>query len=610
MADIEMPQLGETVTEGTITRWFKQVGDSIAEDEPLFEVSTDKVDSEVPSPVSGTLTEILVDEGDTVDVGTKLAVVGDADDAPDDSSGDADSGDADSEDASPAAAPEAPETPVTDDAPSPSASGSHGGGDVDRQDQHFDIVVIGGGPGGYATALYGASAGLDVAIVESNKWGGTCLNVGCIPAKELLETASVYRTIGEAAEFGFTVGEVGIDWSKTLERKQGVIDTLVGGLQGLLKNRKVTMFEGRGTLGAGHKVTISASGSGDGESDDAGSEETVVSGDAVVIATGSLPRTIPGFEVDGTIVMTSDEFLSMPELPATAAVIGGGAIGCEFASTMSDMGTSVTILEALPKILPGCDDDVTRAVQQSFKKRDIDVKADVKVSGHEPNKKGGGTTISYGDGETLAVDVVVVSVGRKPNTDALGLDDTGVVLSDRGFVEVDELCRTGEPGVWSVGDCIATPALAHVAFAEGILVVKDILGEDPIPVDYTNVPWAIYCHPEVAFAGLSESAAKDAGYDVVTSKHRWTGNGRAMIVGQTEGLVKIIAEKDDDGKAGRILGVHLCGPWATEQLGQGYLAVNWEATVDEVAHFIQPHPTLSELFGESVLAMTGRSLHG
>ncbi len=461
------------------------------------------------------------------------------------------------------------------------------------------MVVIGGGPGGYATALYGASAGLNIALIEKNKIGGTCLNVGCIPAKELLETAHVYRTLMGAAEFGFTVGDVGIDWSTTLERKQKVVDTLVGGLGQLLKGRKVTVFDGHGRLHAGHKVSIEGGESG----------SVTISGDSVVIAPGSLPRTIPGFDVDGEIVLTSDEFLSMPELPERAAVIGGGAIGCEFASTMADMGTEVTILEALPKILPGCDDDVTRAVQQSFKKRKIDVLAGVQVSGHEPGKKGG-TTINYGEGETLEVDVVVVSVGRRPNTDDLGLDGTGVKLSDRGFVVVDDWCRTGEAGVWSVGDCIATPALAHVAFAEGILVVKDILGEDPIPVDYANVPWAIYCHPEVAFAGLSESAAKEAGYDVVTSKHRWTGNGRAMIVGDTEGLVKIIAEKDANGKAGRILGVHLCGPWATEQLGQGYLAVNWEATVDEVAHFIQPHPTLSELFGESVLAMTGRSLHG
>ena len=607
MADIQMPQLGETVTEGTITRWFKQVGDSVAEDEPLFEVSTDKVDSEVPSPVSGTLTEILVAEGDTVDVGTKLAVVGDAGDAPAPSGGDdAASSDADTGEAAaatPAEAPQAPEQPSGGDAPaerSPApAAGSHAGGDVDRQDDHFDVVVIGGGPGGYATALYGASAGLNIALIEKNKLGGTCLNVGCIPAKELLETAHVYRTVKGAAEFGFTVGDVGIDWSTTLERKQKVVDTLVGGLGQLLKGRKVTVYDGHGRLHAGHTVSIEGGESG----------SVTISGDSVVIAAGSLPRTIPGFDVDGEIVLTSDEFLSMPELPEKAAVIGGGAIGCEFASTMADMGTEVTILEALPKILPGCDDDVTRAVQQSFKKRKIDVKAGVKVGGHEP-RQDGGTTIDYGEGETLDVDVVVVSVGRRPNTDDLGLDGTDVQLSDRGFVEVDERCRTGEAGVWAVGDCIATPALAHVAFAEGIVVVKDILGEDPIPVDYVNVPWAIYCHPEVAFAGLSESAAKDAGYDVVTSKHRWTGNGRAMIVGDTEGLVKIIAEKDGNGKAGRILGVHLCGPWATEQLGQGYLAVNWEATVDEVAHFIQPHPTLSELFGESVLAMTGRSLHG
>ena len=606
MADIEMPQLGETVTEGTITRWFKQVGDQVAEDEPLFEVSTDKVDSEVPSPVSGTLTEILVEEGDTVDVGTKLAVVGDAG-ASDGGEGAAaeepqtqpdQEPEVDEEAASEASAPVQPQQP-TQPEHIPATVTAHGGGEVDRQEQHFDLVVIGGGPGGYAAALYGASAGLDIALIEKNKLGGTCLNVGCIPAKELLESAHVHRTLLGAAEFGFEIGDIGINWSRTIERKQEVVDKLVGGLGQLLKSRKVTVFDGHGKLEAGHKVAISGGESGD----------VAVSGDSVVIATGSLPRTIPGFDVDGEVVMTSDEFLSMDPLPSTAVVIGGGAIGCEFASTLSDMGTEVTILEALDQIIPGCDADVVRAVGQSFKKRKIHVKTGVKVSGHQP-KEGGGTTVSYGEGESIEVDVVVVSVGRRPNTDDLDLDGTAVSIGERGFVDVDDRCRTGEPGVWAVGDCIATPALAHVAFAEGIVAIKDILEEDPIPVDYTNVPWAIYCHPEVAFAGLTEQAAEDAGFDVVTSKHRWTGNGRAMIIGDTEGVVKIIAEKGADGRAGRILGVHLCGPWATEQLGQGYLAVNWEATVDEVAHFIQPHPTLSELFGESVLAMTGRSLHG
>jgi dihydrolipoamide dehydrogenase len=610
MADVSMPQLGETVTEGTITRWFKQVGDQVSEDEPLFEVSTDKVDSEVPSPVGGTVTEILVAEGDTVDVGTVLARIGDAGDAP---APDAAPETEEASAAEPAAEPEVAEATASESAapvqpeqpaepapePQPASAGGHAGGEVDRQEQHFDVVVIGGGPGGYAAALYGASAGLEIALIEKGKLGGTCLNVGCIPAKELLESAHVHRTLLGAAEFGFEIGEVGINWSRTIERKQEVVDKLVGGLGQLLKSRKVTMFDGHGKLQAGHKVTISGGDSGD----------VAVSGDAVIIATGSLPRTIPGFDVDGEIVMTSDEFLSMDPLPSSAVVIGGGAIGCEFASTLSDMGAEVTILEALDQIIPGCDADVVRAVGQSFKKRKIDVRTGVKVTGHQP-RDGGGTTVSFGDGETIDVDVVVVSVGRRPNTDDIGLDGTQVSVGERGFVEVDERCRTGEPGVWSVGDCIATPALAHVAFVEGMVAIKDILGEDPVPVDYVNVPWAIYCHPEVAFAGLTEQAAKDAGFDVATSKHRWMGNGRALIIGDTEGVVKIVAEKDADGRAGRILGVHLCGPWATEQLGQGYLAVNWEATVDEVAHFIQPHPTLSELFGESVLAMTGRSLHG
>ena len=587
MAEVEMPQLGETVTEGTITQWFKKVGDVVAEDEPLFEVSTDKVDSEVPSPVSGTVTEILIAEGETVDVGTVLARVGGSS-APDRAAEPTEATEpAVTEPAEPTEAvePAAASTPTA--VPEPDG--------LDR----YDVVVIGGGPGGYATALYGAAAGLNIALIEKGKLGGTCLNVGCIPAKELLETAHVYRTVRTASEFGVITDEPTINWSTTLERKQGVVDKLVGGLGQLLKGRKVTVLDGHGRLHANHRVTVSGGASGDVE----------LVGDSVVLAPGSVVRTIPGFEIDGTTILTSDEFLSIPDLPTTAAVIGGGAIGCEFASTMADMGTEVTVLEALPKILPGCDKDITRVVEKSFKKRSIAVKAGVSVKGHSP-REGGGTTVSYGDGEKLDVDIVVVSVGRKPNTDDLGLDGTAVSLDERGFIQIDDACRTAERGVYAVGDCNPSPALAHVAFAEGILVVKDILGEPVVPVDYGGVPWCIYCHPEVAFAGHSEESAKAAGYDVAVSKHRFTGNGRAMIVGETDGMVKIIAEVDSDGKAGRILGVHMVGPWVTEQLGQGYLAVNWEATVDEVAHFIQPHPTMSELFGESVLAMTGRGLHG
>ena len=427
--------------------------------------------------------------------------------------------------------------------------------------------------------------------------GGTCLHVGCVPAKELLETASVRRAVESAASFGITVGEPSLDFSVTQTRKQSIVDNLWKGLEGLLKRRKVTVYDGIGTLGADHLVKVSGGSSGDVE----------LVGTHVVLASGSVPRTIPGFEVDGTRVVTSDEVLSLQTLPATAVVIGGGAIGCEFASMMSDLGTQVTILEGLPKILPGCDEDITKIVLKSFKDRGIDVRTGVSVNGHVPNADG--TTVQFGDGESITVETVVVSVGRRPLSENLDLAGTAVAISERGHVVVDELCRTAEPGVYAAGDLIATPALAHVGFAEGMLIIKDILGEDPIPLDYGNVPWCIYCHPEVSFVGHTEASAKEAGFDVVVSKHKFNGNGRAMIVGETDGMIKVIAEKRADGTGGRLLGVHMVGPWVTEQLGQAYLAVNWEATADEVAQFIQPHPTLSELFGETVLGLTGRSLH-
>ncbi len=461
---------------------------------------------------------------------------------------------------------------------------------------HFDLIVIGGGPAGYGAALYGASAGLDIAVVEKDKVGGTCLHRGCIPAKELLETAHVFRTVAGAATFGVESSAPNLQFGTTMDRKQEVVDKLFNGLSGLLKHRKVTVFNGTGTLRADRSVQVTGA---DGDS-------TQITGDAVILAAGSVPRTIPGFEVGGP-VLTSDEVFEMTEKPHKVAVIGGGAIGCEFASMLADLGSEVTILEALPQILPGVDKDVVNVVLRSFKGRGIDVRTGVKVTGHAPG--GSGTTISLEGADPLDVDAVIVSVGRRPLSESLGLAGSGVVVDERGFVVVDELCRTAVDGVWAVGDLISTPGLAHVGYAEAILVVKQLLGDPVVPVDYDRVAWCIYCHPEVAFVGLSEQAAKDAGFDVVTTKHRWGGNSRALIIGDTEGVVKVIAEKQPDGTGGRLLGVHMAGPWVTEQLGQGYLAVNWEATVDEVAHFIQPHPSLSESFGEAVLALTGRSLN-
>jgi dihydrolipoamide dehydrogenase len=463
----------------------------------------------------------------------------------------------------------------------------------------FDLVVIGGGPGGYAAALYGASAGLKVALVEKDALGGTCLNRGCIPAKAFLETAAVKRHVDHSAEFGIeSGGSATVNFARTQERKQGIVAGLVGGIAAMCKGRKVEVFNGVGSLGAGRTVTVAM---GDGSS-------ATITGDAVLLATGSVPRLIPGFERGGPI-MTSDEVLDLDTLPARVAVIGGGAIGCEFASTFADLGSEVTILEGLPKILPGLDADLAKVVEKSFKKKKISIRTGVMVNGHTPTGKGA-TTVDFGDGESVEVDVVVVSVGRRPFADQLGLDGTAVVVDQRGFVEVDEYCQTGEPSVYAIGDLINTPQLAHVGYAEAILVVKHLLDESPMPIMYDRVPWAIYCHPEVAWAGPGEAEAKQAGYDVVVSKHPFKFNSRAQILGETEGLVKIIAKKRPDGTPGQVLGVHMVGPWVTEQLSGGYLAVNWEASVDEVAEFIQPHPSLSELFGETALAMTGRSFSG
>ena len=461
----------------------------------------------------------------------------------------------------------------------------------------FDLVVVGGGPGGYASAFYGASAGLSVALVEKDTIGGTCLNRGCIPAKAFLETAAARRHVEHAAEFGIAATLGATDFAVAQARKQKIVDGLVKGLTGLVKAKKVTYVLGVGALNADNSVTVTA----------ADGTKTELTGKNVVLAAGSVPRVIPGFEPGGP-VMTSDEVLMLDRIPARIAVIGGGAIGCEFASTFVDLGAEVTILEGLPKILPGLDADLANVVVRSFGKKKIAIKTGVAVTGHTPTGNGS-TVVSFGEGEKLEVDAVIVSVGRRPFTDQLGLANTKVAVSDRGFVEVDAYCRTNVANVYAVGDLINTPQLAHVAYAEAILVVKQVLGETAIPVDYDRVPWAIYCSPEVAWAGPGEEAAKAAGYDVVVAKHQFRANSRAMIIGETDGLVKIIAKKNPDGTAGQVLGVHMVGPWVTEQLSGGYLAVNWEATVEEIAHVIQPHPSLSELFGETVMSLTGRSIN-
>jgi dihydrolipoyl dehydrogenase len=459
--------------------------------------------------------------------------------------------------------------------------------------EQFDVVVLGGGPGGYAAALYGASAGLRVAMIENHRVGGTCLHRGCIPAKELLQTAEVLRTVSNAKEFGVDAGQQPtLDLGTSQTRKQQVVDRLTRGLEGLLKNRSVTVVPGTGSIidaGARH-VRVSD-----------GSE---LMGTGLVLATGSLPRSLPGLEFDGERILHSDHVLMLDEVPGRVLIIGAGAIGCEFASLLSDIGSDVTLVEALPRILPGVDVEAADIVARSFKKRGVSLHTSVRVTGIDGARE---LTVSYEspDGaDHVVVDKVIVSIGRRPRSEGINLEGSRVEVDERGFIRVDELMRTTVPGVFAVGDVVDSPQLAHVGFAEAIVAIKTILGEAAVPVAYDKVPWGIYCHPEVAFSGYTEEHARELGHDVVTAVHRFGGNSRALIIGEPEGLVKIVAQRD-----GPILGVHIAGPWATELLQEGYLAVNWEATPAEVGEFIHPHPTLSELFGESALALTGRSLH-
>jgi dihydrolipoamide dehydrogenase len=455
----------------------------------------------------------------------------------------------------------------------------------------YDVVIIGGGPGGYAAGLYAHNFGLSVALVEKDTVGGTCLLRGCIPAKTWLQAAEVFTTVKDAASFGVMSSEPTFDWAAGLERKQKIVNGLVRGVSGLLKSRDVEIIDGFGRLAGPNRVEV-----------DTADGVRELEARAIVLATGSVPSTIPGFEFDGVHIVSSDHALDWPSQPPRVGIVGGGIIGCEFASLLIDLGSEVTIIEMLDQILPGFDDDAAQELRKQLQRRKVSINTGVGVSGYEVTDSG--VQLGFGD-QTVEVDAVLVAVGRRPLTDGIGLEATKVEM-ERGFVRVDlETMLTAEPGVYAVGDIVAgTPGLAHGAFAEAIAAITHIATGDTAAVDYRAVPSVVYTHPEAAQVGMTESQANAAGIATTVHIHSFVGVGRAQIIGKNKGFVKIVAQEN-----GPIIGASVVGPHAGELIHELMYAVGWEALPAEAAAFIHAHPTLSEAVGETLMAVAGRGLH-
>ena len=449
----------------------------------------------------------------------------------------------------------------------------------------FDLVILGGGSGGYACALRAAQLGLSVVLIEKDKVGGTCLHRGCIPTKALLHAGEIADNARHASDFGVKAEFLSMDMLAVNAYKDGVISKLYKGLQGLVKSRNVTVVEGHGRLIAKNQVEVNG---------------TVYSGKNILLATGSYPKTLPGLDIDGTQIVTSDEAMSFDYVPKSVIVLGGGVIGCEFASVWNSFGAEVTIIEGLPRLVALEDETSSKQLERAYRKRGIKFEVGIKFA--SATKGPEGVTVTLENGATHTADVLLVAVGRGPVSAGLGYEEQGISM-DRGYILVDNKCLTNVPGIWAVGDLIPTLQLAHVGFAEGILVAEEIAGLNPRPINYDGVPRVTYSEPEVASVGLTTAQAKERGYDVVEISYDLAGNGKANIL-KTSGSVKLVAQKD-----GPVLGVHMVGSRVGELLAEGQLIFNWEATAADVAPLIHAHPTLSEALGEAHLALAGKPLH-
>jgi dihydrolipoamide dehydrogenase len=449
----------------------------------------------------------------------------------------------------------------------------------------FDLVILGGGSGGYAAALRGAQLGLSVALIEKDKLGGTCLHRGCIPTKALLHAGEIADNSRHASEFGVNAQFISMDMVAVNAYKDGVVSKLHKGLQGLVKSRNITYVEGTGRLVSPNTVQVN------GEN---------YTGKNLILATGSYPRTLPGLEIDGTQIVTSEEAMAFTHVPKSVIVLGGGVIGCEFASVWNSFGAEVTIIEGLPRLVALEDESSSKLLERAFRKRKINFVTGVRFA--SAVKSSTGVTVTLEDGTTHTADVLLVAVGRGPVTAGIGYEEQGIAM-DRGYITVDDKCRTNIPGIWAVGDIIPTLQLAHVGFAEGIMVAEEIAGLNPRPINYDGVPKVTYSEPEVASVGLSTAVAKERGYDVVELSYDLAGNGKANIL-KTSGSIKLVAQKD-----GPILGIHMVGSRVGELLAEAQLIFNWEADASDVAQHIHAHPTLSEAMGEAHMALAGKPLH-
>jgi dihydrolipoamide dehydrogenase len=453
----------------------------------------------------------------------------------------------------------------------------------------YDIVVLGGGSGGYACALRAAELGKRVALIEKDRVGGTCLHRGCIPTKALLHAAEVADYTRESATVGVRSTFEGIDVPGVQSYKDSVVDRLWKGLQSTIASRKIDTIEGAGRLESPNSVRVG---------------DTIYEAGHIVLGTGSAPRSLPGLEIDGERVITSDHALKLDRVPGSVIVLGGGVIGVEFASVWRSFGAEVTIVEMLPQLVPLEDETSAKLLQRAFRRRGIRFELGARFESVKHTDTGVAVTLE--GGKTLDADLLLVAVGRGPVSADLGYEEVGVTM-ERGFVKVDPLCRTNLPSISAVGDLINTPQLAHVGFGEGILVAERISGLPVTPIDYDGVPRITYCDPEVASVGITSAQANERGLKTVEYNYSLGGNGRSVIL-QTQGAVKVIAISEEDGP-GRVVGIHIVGSHVGELIAEAQLIFNWDAEPADVAQLIHPHPTQSEAIGEAMLALAGKPLH-